>query len=108
MAAWVFFERIEEWDLAFVPEYRKIASASVAKYGGRYRALSFENEVVEGPGSAPGMISVIEFDSREIAKRWLNSPEYAPALALRNTGVRNRVIIMDAGPPGYAKDAGAI
>jgi uncharacterized protein (DUF1330 family) len=108
MPVWVVFERIAEWDLAFVPEYRRIASASVAKYGGRYRSLSFTNEVVEGPGDSPGMISVIEFDSREIAKAWLASPEYAPALALRNTGVRNRVIIMDAAPPDYARTAGAI
>lgn len=108
MPVWVVFERIAEWDLSFVPEYRRIASASVARYGGRYRALSFRNDVVEGPGQNPGMISVIEFDSREIAEAWLNSPEYAPAVALRNTGVRNRVIIMDAVPPDYARDAGAI
>ena len=108
MAVWVVFERTAEWDLSFVPEYRKIASASVARYGGRYRALSFNNEVVEGPGDNPRMISVIEFDSREIAKQWLNSPEYAPAVALRESGVRNRVIILDAEPPEYAREAGAV
>ena len=71
-------------------------------------ALSFNNEVVEGPGDNPRMISVIEFDSREIAKQWLNSPEYAPAVALRESGVRNRVIILDAEPPEYAREAGAV
>ena len=108
MTVWVVFERIEEWDLSFVPQYRKIASESVAAYGGRYRALSFDNRVVEGPGANPGMISVIEFDTRETAETWLRSPEYAPAVALRETGVRNRVIIMDAVPPQYAREAGAV
>lgn len=110
MKAWVIFERIAEHNLDFVPAYRKVASASVAKFGGRYKALSFNNSIVEGPelGEGPRMISIIEFDSREIAEAWFRSPEYAEAIALRKDGVDNRTMIIDAAPPAYAAEAGAI
>jgi uncharacterized protein (DUF1330 family) len=110
MKAWVIFERIAERNLDFVPEYRKVAAASVARFGGRYRTVSFSNPIVEGPaiGEGPRMISVIEFDSREKAEAWFHSPEYAEAIVLRKAGVTNRTMIIDVSPPAYAAEAGAV
>lgn len=102
--AWVIFERLEERSLDFVPEYRKVAAASVARFGGRYQTVSFENPVIEGPdvGKGPNMISIIGFSSRKLASAWFSSPEYAQAIEIRRTGVTNRAIIIDVIPPEYA------
>ena len=110
MKAWVIFERIEERNLDFVPNYRRVAAASVAKFGGRYKTLSFNNALIEGPsiGPGPNMISILEFDSRESAEAWYRSPEYAEAIALRKDKVLNRAMIIDAAPPAYAAEAGAV
>jgi uncharacterized protein (DUF1330 family) len=58
-AAWVIFERLKERHLDFVPEYRRVASASVARFEGCYKTVMFTNRGVEGPDIAagPGMIS---------------------------------------------------
>lgn len=102
--AWVIFERLQERSLDFVPEYRKVAAASVARFGGRYQTVSFKNPVIEGPdiGKGPNMISIIGFSSRTLASAWFNSPEYAEAMEIRRTGVTNRAIIIDVIPPEYA------
>lgn len=105
--AWVIFERYEERNLDFVPEYRQVASASVAMFGGRYKTVSFDNRIVEGPGkdSRLGLISIIEFASRGQAAAWYASPEYAAAIELRRQGVSNRAMIVDVMPPRYAAEA---
>ena len=54
------------------------------------------------------MISILEFDSRESAEAWYRSPEYAEAIALRKDKVLNRAMIIDAAPPAYAAEAGAV
>ena len=102
--AWVVFERLEERNLDFVPEYRKVAAASVAKYGGRYQTVSFLNTVIEGPdiGKGPNMISIIGFRSRAQAAAWFASPEYRQAIEIRRAGVANRALIVDVIAPGYA------
>jgi uncharacterized protein (DUF1330 family) len=107
--AWVIFERLEEHSLDFVPEYRKVAAASVAKFDGRYQTVSFNNRVVEGPDidGGPKMISIIGFKSRDLATAWFHSPEYREAIELRYGGVINRALIIDVTPPQYAARQGA-
>lgn len=102
--AWIIFERLEERSLDFVPEYRKVAAASVARFGGQYQTVSFQNQVIEGPdiGEGPNMISIIGFGSRRLATAWFNSPEYNKALEIRRAGVTNRAVIIDVIPPDYA------
>lgn len=107
--AWVIFERYEDRNLDFVPEYRKISGASIIKFDGRYRTVSFDNRIVEGPGlgSGPSLISIIGFRSRTQAEAWFYSNEYAAAIELRKRGASNRVMIVDIMPPPYAFEAGA-
>lgn len=107
--AWVIFERFEDRNLDFVPEYRKISGASIMKFDGQYRTVSFDNRIVEGPGlgSGPSLISIIGFRSRAQAEAWFYSNEYAAAIELRKRGASNRVMIVDITPPSYAFEAGA-
>ena len=109
MAAWVVFERLEERSLDFVPEYRKVAAASVAKFGGQYQTVSFVNPVIEGPdiGDGPKMISIIGFSSRDQAIAWFNSPDYRQAIEIRRPGVTNRALIIDVIAPEYARQSAA-
>jgi uncharacterized protein (DUF1330 family) len=109
MKAWVIFERISQTRLDFVAEYRSASSESVKKYGGRYKAVSYRNPVIEGPGAAEGpkLISIIEFDSRAEAEAWYRSPEYTACIALREGQVVNRAIIIDADLPAFTGQADA-
>ncbi len=106
MPAFVIAERTETWDLSVVQEYRRLTAPTVQKHGGIYRTVSFNNQIVEGGvAPAPDMIAVIEFPSREDAERWYHSPEYAEAIAVRQKGWKNRVMIIDANPPQYARQS---
>jgi uncharacterized protein (DUF1330 family) len=109
MKAWIIFERISETRRDFVTEYLPTSAASVKKYGGRYKAVSYHNPVIEGPGPAEGpkLISIIEFDSRAQAEAWYRSPEYTACIALREGQVVNRAIIIDVDLPAFTAQADA-
>jgi uncharacterized protein (DUF1330 family) len=110
MKAWVVFERLSAQSLDFVPAYRSLAAPSVKKYGGRYKTVSYNNPIIEGPviDEGPKMISIIEFDSRDDAERWYRSTEYAAAIKTREGSVVNRAMVVDVNPPEYASKAGAV
>jgi uncharacterized protein (DUF1330 family) len=109
MPAYVLSERLEVWDLGVVAEYRRITAPTVKMFGGIYRTVSFNNQVVEGAaGPIPDMIAIIEFPTRDAAERWYHSPEYAEAIAVRQQGWRNRVTIVDASPPLYAQQPASV
>ncbi len=63
-------------------EYKKLAPAAIAKYGGRYVIRGGAYEAVEGNWK-PERLTVVEFDSMEKAKAFYNSPEYAVAIKAR-------------------------
>jgi uncharacterized protein (DUF1330 family) len=109
MKAWIIFERISETRLDFQKEYRASSAASVQKYGGRYKAVSYHNPVIEGPGPAEGpkLVSIIEFDSRAQAEAWYRSPEYTACIGIREGQVVNRAIIIDADLPAFTAQAEA-
>ena len=68
-------------------EYKKLAPAAIAKYGGRYVIRGGAYEVLEGDWK-PERLTIVEFDSMEKAKAFYNSPEYAVAIKAR-TGAAN-------------------
>ncbi|HZH18548.1 MAG TPA: DUF1330 domain-containing protein [Archangium sp.] len=43
---------------------------------------------------------MLEFPSYERAQEWWNSPEYAPAKALRQTCTQTDMLLVDGLPPG--------
>lgn len=63
-------------------EYRRLSSIAVEKFGGRFLVRGGAYEVLEG-GWQPQRLVVIEFESRERAKAFYDSPEYVAARQAR-------------------------
>ena len=93
MSAYVILD-IEVTDPAGYAAYKQLAPPTVALYGGKYLARGGHTEVLEGTWPA-GRVVVLEFPSLEQAKAWMNSPEYAPAWALRKRYARSKTILVE-------------
>lgn len=79
-------------------EYKRLATPTVSAYGGRYVARGGPVEVREGDWS-PSRLVVLEFPSVERARAWWDSPEYAPAKAVRQSCADTQLVIAE-GVPG--------
>lgn len=93
MPAYVISE-LEVRDAVAIETYRKIAQASIAKYGGRYLVRCGAASLIEG-GPAPKSIVVLEFPTMARAQEWYRSPEYAQALKVRATALDRRLIFVE-------------
>jgi uncharacterized protein (DUF1330 family) len=76
-------------------DYRRVAKASIAKYGGRYLALSSKIDVLEGDWN-PGLVVLLDFPSATAARTWYESEDYAPALEIAKSDLGREMIIVDA------------
>jgi uncharacterized protein (DUF1330 family) len=81
-------------DQATMEEYRKHVPATIAKYGGRFLVRGGAHERVEG-GWTPNRLVVIEFPSREQARRWYDSEEYREPKAMRSRAGRTNLVLVD-------------
>ena len=63
-------------------DYRNLAQAAVAAYGGRYLVRGAAYETLEGSWQ-PQRLVVLEFPGMEAARKFYDSPEYAAARAAR-------------------------
>jgi uncharacterized protein (DUF1330 family) len=97
MTAYVISE-VEILDEALGQRYRDLAGASMAQYGGRYLVRVASPEVPEGDWPDGQRVVVVEFDSMEQLRRWYRSPEYAEALAIRQTALSRRLLFVDGLP----------
>jgi len=93
MTAYVIVD-IEVTDPEGYKEYVKLAPEAVNLYGGKYIARGGPNETLEGDWQAKRLV-ILEFPSVEQAKNWLNSPEYAPACALRHQYARTNMVVVE-------------
>lgn len=75
-------------------EYVKLAPEAVKLYSGKYIARGGANETLEGDWQAKRLV-ILEFPSTEQAKNWLNSPEYAPARALRHQYAQSNMVVVE-------------
>lgn len=89
---------IEVHDPVAYEEYKRMAPPSIAQYGGKYIARGGTTEVVEGNWQ-PKRFVILQFESLARAREWWNSPEYAPAKALRQQSATSRMIFTE-GLPG--------
>jgi uncharacterized protein (DUF1330 family) len=92
VAAYVISE-VEFLDLEAVGVYRRLAAASIEKYGGRYLVRGGPSELVEGQPQPKNLI-VVEFQTMEIAKAWYGSREYAEALKVREKALDRRLVFV--------------
>jgi uncharacterized protein (DUF1330 family) len=93
MTAYVIMD-IEVTDPEGYKEYVKMEPEAVKLYGGKYIARGGPNETLEGDWHAKRLV-ILEFPSGVQAKNWLNSPEYAPARALRHQYAQSNIVIVE-------------
>ncbi len=93
MPAYLIAE-VDVTDNAAYEEYRKLTPGAIAAHGGRFIVRGGKVESKEG-GWTPARIVVVEFDSMEQARKFYDSPEYAPALAIRKAASKSRLILVE-------------
>jgi uncharacterized protein (DUF1330 family) len=93
MAGYVIVE-IEVTDPAGYEEYKKLAGATVAKYGGKYIVRGGAAETLEGDWQ-PKRIVILQFENVERAKEWLNCPEYREPRKMRHRTAKTNMIVVE-------------
>jgi uncharacterized protein (DUF1330 family) len=78
-------------------QYKKLAGATVEKYGGKYIVRGGPCETLEGDWN-PKRIVVLEFENAGQAKAWLNSTEYAEPRQMRHRTANTRMILVEGHP----------
>jgi uncharacterized protein (DUF1330 family) len=93
VTAYVISE-VEFLDPERVAMYRKLATESVAAYGGRYLVRGGASELIEG-GPTPKTLVIVEFPSMARAKEWYASPAYTAALEFRKGALERRLVFVE-------------
>jgi uncharacterized protein (DUF1330 family) len=93
MAAYVIGE-VEIHDMEDYKEYAKRVPATIQQYGGKYLVRGGAVTPKEG-GWSPKRVVVLEFPSMEQARKWYDSPEYAPVLAIRTRAASSKLILVE-------------
>jgi uncharacterized protein (DUF1330 family) len=93
MSAYIIVE-IDIVDPAGYEEYKKLAGATVEKYGGKYIVRGGKTEVLEGDWK-PKRIVVLEFESMQRAKDWLNSEEYREPRKMRHRTAKTNMLVIE-------------
>ena len=92
MTAYVIVD-INVTDPVRYEEYKNQAAPTVALYGGKYIARGGRTETLEGDWS-PSRLVVLQFESIDQARKWVNSPEYSEIKRIRHeTAVSQMVVI---------------
>ena len=82
------------FDTEGLADYAKAAGRTIAQYGGKAIIRTTESEVLEGIWK-PKRLVVLEFESREAAKRWYDSPEYQAIIPLRQKAAKSNFILVE-------------
>ncbi len=93
MSACVIVE-IDILDPAGYEEYKKLAGATVEKYGGKYIVRGGATEVLEGDWN-PKRIVVLQFQSTQRAKDWLNCEDYREPRKMRHRTAKTNMIVVE-------------
>jgi len=93
MPAYIIVD-IEITDPAGYEEYKKLAGATVENYGGKYIVRGGAVETLEGNWE-PKRIVVLEFESVQRAKEWLNCEEYRAPRKMRHRTAKTKMIVVE-------------
>jgi uncharacterized protein (DUF1330 family) len=93
MAGYVIVE-IEVTDSIGYEEYKKLAGATVTKYGGKYIVRGGAAETLEGDWQ-PKRIVILQFENVQRAKEWLNCPEYREPRKMRHRTAKTKMIVVE-------------
>jgi len=92
MSAYVIVD-IDVTDPEAYEEYKNLTPPTIAAYGGKYIARGGQTEVLEGEWR-PNRLVILEFDSVERARQWLDSPEYSAIKGLRHQSARSNMVVV--------------
>jgi uncharacterized protein (DUF1330 family) len=93
MTAYVIFD-IQVNDPVRYEEYKTLAAPAVEQYGGKYLVRGGKVETLEGDWS-PSRVVLLQFETVEQAKTWLNSPEYTRAKKIRHETADSQMIVVE-------------
>ncbi len=93
MTAYVIVD-IDVHDSVGYDEYKKLAPATVALFGGKYIARGGHTETLEGDWS-PNRLVILQFENVEQAKKWLNSDEYSQARKMRHSTAKSNMVVIE-------------
>ena len=93
MSAYIIAD-IQVTDPVAYNDYRPLAAASIARFGGRFIVRGGKVDLLEGEPQ-PERIVVIEFPDASTARRWYQSEEYQTALKIRQAASRGRVLLVE-------------
>ncbi|MGH2792909.1 MAG: DUF1330 domain-containing protein [Actinomycetota bacterium] len=93
MAAYVIVN-VTVHDAEAYKEYVRLAPPTIAAYGGRYLARAGNTEILEGDWK-PNRLVILEFDSAERVKAWLDSPEYSAVKHLRHNNATSDMVVIE-------------
>lgn len=93
MPAYAIFD-ITVTDPVRYEDYKKMAPPSIEKYGGKYLTRGGAVSTLEGDWS-PSRIVVRQFESVAMARRWIDSPEYREASALRQQTATTKAVVVE-------------
>jgi uncharacterized protein (DUF1330 family) len=102
MAAICFFDIVEVKDPEAIERYREGVLATVEHYGGRYRVVGGQCDVVEGSWR-PTFPVLLEFPSLADAHRWYDSVEYRELKALRLGATTGNAVFLESPPDEFVK-----
>jgi uncharacterized protein (DUF1330 family) len=93
MSAYIIAD-IQVTDPVAYDDYRPLAAASVARFGGRFIVRGGKVDLLEGEPQ-PERIVAIEFPDADTARGWYQSEEYQTALKIRQAASRGRVLLVE-------------
>jgi uncharacterized protein (DUF1330 family) len=85
---------VEVTDPEQYENYKAVAPAAIAKYGGRYLVRGGAHTTLEGSWR-PHRVVLLEFPDVEAAKRFYDSPEYREARALRANAAKGNIVVVE-------------
>lgn len=97
MPAYVILD-ITVTDPDLFEEYKAVAPATIAAFGGKYLVRGGNAEALEGDWT-PNRIVVLEFENIDTAKAWIDSPEYREARAMRRQAATSHSIVVEGVSP---------
>jgi uncharacterized protein (DUF1330 family) len=93
MTAYVIVD-IDVHDPVGYEEYKRLAPPIIAAFGGTYLARGGRTETLEGDWS-PGRLVILQFDSVEQARRWVDSDEYREPRQMRLATTHSKMVVIE-------------
>lgn len=93
MSAYVMVD-IKVTDPDLYAQYRELAPAIVAAFGGEYIARGGKTAVLEG-NCSPNRTVILKFESLERAREWVDSPEYRQVRKMRHKSTVSRMFMVE-------------